>query len=215
VIRELKKTHERIELQVHSADTPDLIELLRAGKVDLAIGVAMENHPGVRERQVFRDELMFVFAPSHSWAAGRPISRDELRTQPFIFYHPSSLTRSLLDEHFHRLQIVPSTIMEIGNPEAIKELVKLNLGVSVLAPWTVDKELARRSLSMRPVGARALTRNWVVFSLSSHRLTLAEETFSKLCRQHSAGMRLDRKDLSTLKSQRQGNRSTGAGRIDA
>jgi DNA-binding transcriptional LysR family regulator len=199
VIRELKKSHERIELQVHSADTPELIQLLRAGKVDLALGVALDSHPGLRERPLFRDELMFVFAPTHPWAAGRPISGEELRTQPFILYQPASLTRRLVDEHFRRLDMVPSTIMEIGNAEAIKELVKLNLGVSVLPPWTADKELARRSLGMRPMGAKVVTRQWVMFSLSSHRLTLAEETFSKLCRQHAAGMRLDRKDVGTAR----------------
>ena len=96
--------------------------------------------------------------------------------------------------------MVPSTIMEIDNTEAVKELVKLSLGVSILAPWTVDKELARGTLSMRPLGTKPLTRNWGMFFLTSRRLTLAEETFSKLCRQHAAGMRLDRKDVGRQKT---------------
>jgi len=138
---------------------------------------------------------MFVFASAHAWAGGASITREELRKQPLISYRTSSITRALLEEHFRRLEIVPSTIMEIDNAEAIKELVKLNLGVSVLAPWTADKELARGSLRMRPLSAKPVTRNWVLYSLSTHRYTLAEETFSKLCRQHAAGMRLDRRDI--------------------
>ncbi len=200
VIRELKKSHDRIELQVQSADALDLVEVVRTGKVDLGIGVAPERQPGLQVRQLFRDELMFVFASSHPWAAGRPISPEDLRKQPFILYQPASFTRGLLDNYFRQLDLVPSTIMEIDNAEAIKELVKLNLGVSVLAPWTVDKELARGSLCMRPLGAKPVTRNWVLLALANRRLGLPEEMFSKLCRQHAAGMRLDRKDVSAPKS---------------
>jgi len=41
-----------------------------------------------------------------------------------------------------------------------------------------------------------VTRHWVALSLAGRRLTLAEEQFCKLCRQHAQGMRLDRKDAA-------------------
>ena len=200
VIRELKKSHPRLELQVESGDTQELIELVRANKIELALAVAPESEAGLEVRPLFRDELMFVFAPSHAWAAGKPISRDELRTQPLILYQRSSLTAHLVNEFFRNLNLVPSAIMEIGSIEAIKELVKLNLGVSVLAPWTADKELVRGRLKMRPLGTKPVTRQWVVFYLAGRRLTLAEEDFCKLCRRQATGMRLDRKDVGRLGS---------------
>jgi DNA-binding transcriptional LysR family regulator len=85
--------------------------------------------------------------------------------------------------------------MEIASVEAIKELVKLNLGVSVLAPWAVGKDLGRGSLRMRPVGPQPLRRQWVIASLAGRRLSLVEETFCRLCRNHAAGMPLDRRDV--------------------
>jgi DNA-binding transcriptional LysR family regulator len=200
VIRELKKSLDRIELQVASGDTPEIVEMVKARAVDLAIGVAPESQAGLEVRPLFRDELMFVFAPAHSWSGGRPISRDELRTQPLILYEHSSATAQLVDNFFKDLRVVPSTTMEIGNVEAIKELVRLNLGVSILAPWAAEKELARGSLKMRPLAVRALTRNWVLLSPAGRRLTLTEESFCKLCRQQAAGMRLDRKDVAVAKS---------------
>jgi len=194
VVRELKKSLDRIELQVRSGDTPEVMEMVRARKLDLAIGVTPDTQTGLEVRPLFRDELMFVFAPTHPWAAGRPISREELKTQPLILYQHASATAGLVDGFFGALKVVPSTIMEVGNVEAIKELVKLNLGVSVLAPWAVDRELARGSLKMRPVGAKPLSRNWVMLSQAGRRLTLTEESFCKLCRQQAAAMRLDRRD---------------------
>jgi DNA-binding transcriptional LysR family regulator len=157
--------------------------------------VTPENPSGLEVRPLFRDELMFVFAPTHPWANGHHVSRDELRTQPLILYQRSSLTAHLVHEFFRKQDLVPCAIMEIGSIEAIKELVKLNLGVSVLAPWTADHELARGTLKMRPVGAKPLTRQWATLHLAGRRLTLAEEDFCKLCRRHATGMRVDRKDV--------------------
>jgi DNA-binding transcriptional LysR family regulator len=195
VISELKRSNARLEFQVESGDTPEMVELLRAHKIDLAIGLAPENNGGLESRSLFRDELMFVFAPSHPWAAGRPLSRDELRTQPLILYQRSSFTARLVSDFFQKLDLVPSTIMEIASMEAIKELVKLNLGVSVLAPWAADQELARGTLKMRPLGTKPLARRWAALWLAGRRLTLPEETFCKLCRSHAAALRLDRKDV--------------------
>jgi len=195
VIRELRRSHSQVELQVESGNTADLIEGLRANRIDLAVGIAPENESGLNVRPLFRDELMFVFAPGHPWAMDRPIRDEELRKQPLILYKRASATAHLVDEFFRTLKLVPSSIMEIDSIEAIKELVKLDLGVGVLAPWTVDKELARGKLRMRPLATKPLTRNWAVFYLKPRRLALMQERFYRLCRHHAAGMRLDRKDL--------------------
>jgi DNA-binding transcriptional LysR family regulator len=200
VIRELKKSNPTLELQVESGNTPEMLELLRSNRVDLALTVAPDNHPGLDQRHVFRDELMFAFAPSHPWAEGRPISREELQHQPIILTQRSSLTAWIINQFFHGLNLTPSTVMEIASIEAIKELVKLNLGVSVLAPWTAEKELLRGSLKMRPMAAKPLTRHWAIFSIAGRRPTAEEESFCRLCRNHATGMRLDRRDVPLLKS---------------
>jgi LysR family transcriptional regulator, low CO2-responsive transcriptional regulator len=101
----------------------------------------------------------------------------------------------LLEGFFQKLNVAPSVIMEIASIEAIKELVKLNLGVAVLAPWTVDRELRRGTLKTRPFGPQKLRRDWAIIHLSSRRLSLAEEMFCRLCRAQSAGLRLDRRDV--------------------
>src|SRR5262249_34823078 len=149
----------QLQLQIETGDTLELVDALRGHRIDLAIGVAPQDEAGLEVRSLFRDELMFVFAPTHPWAAGKPIPRGELRTQPLILYQRSSVSARLVDDFFRDLDLVPSAIMEVGSIEAMKELVKLNLGVAVLAPWTAEKELARKSLKMRPLGGKPLTRH--------------------------------------------------------
>ena len=196
VIREMKKTYPQLQMQVGSGDTPELVERLQDNQLDLVLGIAPPNPNGLESRAVFRDEMMLVFAPSHPWAAGRPVNTEDLRKQSFILYQRTTSTSQMVEDYFERLNIAPSTMMEIGSIEAIKELVKLNLGVSVLAPWTAHAELAKRALRMRPLPGQSLRRNWVMLSLAGRRLSLAEETFCRLCRSQAAGMRLDRKDVA-------------------
>jgi DNA-binding transcriptional LysR family regulator len=199
VIRELKKNDSAIELRIESGDTPRAIELLRGNKVDLALAIAPENTTGLDARPIFRDELMFVFSSSHPWSDGRTLTRDEIRAQQFIIYQRASVTAGMIDEHFRQLEIVPSVAMEVDSVGAIIELLKLNLGVSILAPWTIEHELIRKSLKMRPMGAKPLRRQWSAVSLATRRMTLAEENFCRLCRNQTAGMRLDRGDVPSIK----------------
>jgi LysR family transcriptional regulator, low CO2-responsive transcriptional regulator len=47
----------------------------------------------------------------------------------------------LVENYFRAEQIVLNTVIEMGSMEAAKELVKLGLGVSILAPWVAQKEI--------------------------------------------------------------------------
>jgi len=195
IIRELKKTCPNVQLQVDSGDTPEMVNLMEQNRLDFVLGLSPENNGSLEIRPIFKDELLFAFAPTHKWRNAHTISREDLRTQPLILYQRSSVTAQMIDSYFREIKIEPSTIMEIANIEAIKELVKLNLGVAVLAPWTVDKELARGSLCMRPIGSKPLRRQWAIVSLAGRRWNLAEETFCRLCRTIAASFRMDRRDL--------------------
>ncbi len=195
VLRELKKQHPHTIIQVESGDMSEMLPLLEQNRIDLALGIQPERDARFDYRSIFRDELLLVFAPTHPWSAGKPISADELRKQPIILYQRASFTARLVAEFFRTQNIAPSTIMEVASIDAIKELVKLNLGVSVLAPWAVDKELTRGSLKMRPLGPRPLKRQWCLATLAGRRFNMVEELFCQLCRGQAAGMRLDRKDV--------------------
>jgi DNA-binding transcriptional LysR family regulator len=196
VIRDLQKAFPRVELRIESADTPALVEMLKAGVVDLGMGLKPETPPELRTHLVFRDELMFTFAPSHRWAGNAPIAGEGLQTQPFILYQRQSFTTRLVEEHLRSLGVASPTVMEVGSMEAIKEFVRLDLGVAVLPPWVAERELRRGLLMMRPPGRKPLRREWAVFHGAGRALAPVEGRFIRLCRAHAAGMRLDRNDLA-------------------
>lgn len=96
----------------------------------------------------------------------------------------------MIEAYFRREEVVLPTFIELGNTEAIKELVKLGLGISILAPWVAQRELAEGSLRALPLGPRKLERCWGILLRKGQRLSLAQETFIGLCSAVSINLQL-------------------------
>lgn len=199
VLRELRREHDGLLLFVETGDMPNLADQLREQRLDLALGVQTDDAPDLAVHPLFDDELMFVVPSRHPWADGRLITRDDVCSQALILYKRTSPSGRMVMQHLQGNRMEPRMVMEVGSVSAIKEMVRLSLGVSVLAPWVVDAELTRGTLVMRPLGARPLRRRWVISHLRNRRLSVVEERFSRLCRVHSTGLRKDRSELPATK----------------
>jgi DNA-binding transcriptional LysR family regulator len=71
--------------------------------------------------------------------------------------------------------------IELGSMEAIKELIKLGLGVSMMAKWICRAELAQKSLVWIPAPGGKLDRTWCIACSAGRKLSIAEQTFIGLC----------------------------------
>ncbi|HEY4416563.1 MAG TPA: LysR family transcriptional regulator [Verrucomicrobiae bacterium] len=182
VLREFKESFPQCVIHIEPGDTPDALESLRNNRIDLALTLEPQNQTQFEFRPLFTDELQFLVSPLHPWAQAGHAQRDEIKQQNFILYTRTSYLSEMIEDYFRREQIVLSTSIELGNMEAIKELVKLGLGVSILAQWVARKELAENSLCMLPLGRRKLKRRWGILLRKGQRLALAQETFIGLCR---------------------------------
>jgi DNA-binding transcriptional LysR family regulator len=135
---------------------------------------------------LFADELVFLLSPRHAWAEKGAPDRKEVPRQNYVLYDRNSYTFRLVDEYFRKERLVLNTFIELGSMEAIKELVKLNLGISIVAPWIARTELEAGTLVAMSLGRRKLRRQWGVVRWRSRTLNLAEETFVKLSREVTA-----------------------------
>jgi DNA-binding transcriptional LysR family regulator len=181
VLREFKESFPQCAISIEPGDTPDMIEALRQHRIDLAVNLEPRREESLTFRPLFTDELVFVVSPLHPWAQSGRVVRDEIARQNYILYGKTSYTFQMIEEYFHEDEIDLHSLLDLGNMEAIKELVKLGLGVSIIAPWTARKELEEKSLVALPLGKRKLRRRWGVLHWRGRRLSLAEETFIGLC----------------------------------
>jgi len=188
VLREFKESFPDHSISIAPGDTPDLVDLLLNHRIDLAMCLDPGSDPQLEAHELFTDELQFIVGTSHAWARNRRVDRNDIPRMNYILYSKTSVTFRLVQDYFRQEEMVLNTVIELGSMEATKELVKLGLGVSVLAPWIARKEIESGSLVAFPLGRRKLQRRWGILQWRGKRLSLAEETFIGLCKAASAGI---------------------------
>src|SRR5579862_5063744 len=182
VLREFKESYPQCVITIQPGDGPETLELLRANQIDFTISLQPKHEPQFHFRPLFTDELRFIVSPLHPWVKAGKVVQAEIARQNYILYDKASFTFRMIDRYFAAAGIALHTSIELGSMEAIKELVKAGLGVSIFAPWIAKNELAQRSLVALPLGKRKLRRQWGILHWRSRKLSLLDETFVGLCK---------------------------------
>lgn len=182
VLKSIKAEFPTSIIILHSRDSQDSINLLRAGKVDIAIAMKPKSETQLEFKPWFEDQLHFLVSKDHSWAQSGKVKRDEIPDQQFILYDRASLTYQMVADYFKNQGFDLDNVMELGSMVATKELVQLNLGVGIIAPWIARKEISAKDLVCLPIARRKLFRNWGFLTWNEKRLSLIEEKFIEACR---------------------------------
>lgn len=181
VLREFKQSFPKCVISIDPGDHAQQTDLLLNNRIDLAL---MLEPSGLKELTfvpLFMDEMRFLVAPTHAWAQAGKVQQETMEDETLILYNQTSYTFRLVKDYFREEGMPLSNFLELGSMEAIKELVKIGLGVGVLAPWVARAELEAGALVSLPLGKRKLRRRWGVAYVRGRRLSLGEETFVGLC----------------------------------
>jgi DNA-binding transcriptional LysR family regulator len=191
VLRDFKEQFPQCLIQIEPGDTPDSVNSLLNNRIDLALALEPRREGELDFRPLFEDELQFLVGSGHPWAKAGRIEHNQISRQNFILYTRTSYMHEMIEEYFRREGIVLATSIELGNMEAIKALVQLGLGISILAPWIARKELEEGTLCALPLGRRKLERRWGLLLRKNQHLGLAEERFVTLCKTFTENFRND------------------------
>ena len=181
-VREFRESFPAYSLRITPGDGPLVTQALLDGSLDLGIVVRQQKQSKLTYHELFEDELGFLVSPLHDWARAGKVDRRELSQQRMILYNRQSTTFRLIEQYFVRARAELRDWIELGSVEAIKELVKLGLGVSVTGRWTARAEIRDGSLVWLPLPGRSIRRSWCIASPAGRTPSLAEETFAELCK---------------------------------
>jgi LysR family transcriptional regulator for metE and metH len=152
VLGRFRELHPGVGLRILRTGNP--MRELVAGRLDLAITYPQEPpHPRITMVPLLEDEMVAVLPPGHPLARKRFLAADDLAGQDF-FYHMdvrgSALFRRFLEPRGVRLG--STTVIEY--PEAILELVRAGLGLSLLPRASVADEHGPGAVVIRSLSAR-------------------------------------------------------------
>lgn len=135
--------------------------MLENYELDMAIVDGNTSEPSFSSLVLDTDYLVCVISPSHPLNRNSMITLEQLRKQRMILRLPTSATRVLFDSTLRSLNDSPENyniVMEVDNIATIKDLVRKNLGVSVLAKSACARELRKGQLIALPIENLSMIR---------------------------------------------------------
>lgn len=188
VLREFRQCFPKCSITIESGDQPRQLELLLNNQVDLALIIEPQRYRELDFTPLFEDELKFIVTPVHPWARAKRINPELASAESFIMYNRTSATSRMVGEHLREERFSPGSVIELSSMEAIKELVRVGLGVGILAPWVCKAELEQGSLVALPMGRNPLRRTWGIAGIKGRSTKLGEDVFVGLCKTVTEGM---------------------------
>lgn len=135
-----------------------VLELLRAGEVELGFVEDPSAHADFTELVIADDELVVVTGPAHPWAGTEtPITKGELIAGRLVLRERGSGTRETLHRVLGELPD-DDPHLEFSSTTAIKEAVAAGAGAAVISALAVERELRTGQLVRIPVTGMTLTR---------------------------------------------------------
>jgi LysR family transcriptional regulator, low CO2-responsive transcriptional regulator len=151
--------HPEIKLSLEVANRATLFERVLEHEVDVAIAGRPPEDERIDGRAFLPNPLVVIAAPDDPAAGGRSVRPEELADRVWLQREPGSGTRELVAEFLAGHDLRPRTLT-LGSNGAIKEAVRLGLGVSLQSQMAVASELAAGTLAAIAVRGGLPSREW-------------------------------------------------------
>ncbi len=125
--------HPAVEITLSEADTDQLLDGLRTGRLDAAlVSVGSSAPPGIDLLVIDDQPIVAAVGHQHELAIQSAISLDTLRGRPLISLPRGTGLRARLDEACAAAGFTPKIAFEAGDPAVLAELAARGLGAAIL-----------------------------------------------------------------------------------
>jgi DNA-binding transcriptional LysR family regulator len=164
LLRSFAQLHPEIHLSLEVANRATVFERVLEHEVDVAIAGRPPEDERISGFAFLRNEIVLIAAPDDDLVGRAAVAPRELVDRVWLQRESGSGTRQLLAEFFAEHDLRPSTLT-LGSNGAIKEAVRLGLGVSLQSRVAVEQELRAGTLVELKVKGGLPEREW--YSLHS------------------------------------------------
>lgn len=150
-----------ISLKIITDVAANLYDKLKNYEIDLAVVEGSTNDPDLVYLMLDSDCLVLAVAPEHPLTRKNVVTINDLKKERLILRLPDSGTRNLFVSSLESQNMSISdfnVMMEINNIATIKDLIRRNLGVSVLARSTCLDELKKKKIAALPIEHFSMAR---------------------------------------------------------
>jgi DNA-binding transcriptional LysR family regulator len=180
LLHRYRRAYPRYRARISVGNTADLLALLVADVIDLALVGSPAAHPEVVTQPFMRDHLVVIVAPDDEWAGRVEVDASELLTRVFLTREPGSALHASVERFFGANALDADNVIQLGETEAIKRSVETGLGVALVQGIAVEREVsAGRLRTLRLRGADD-SRTYLVARHVARKLPKAAEVLLSL-----------------------------------
>ena len=166
-VRDLRRTHGHVVVQVIQVETREAVERLRAGEADLAVvhhmpGVAVPDTSGFERHELLLDDLHVVVADGHRLARRAEVSVADLEDEPLGVPRadtPAGRFRALVEQLCAQAGFKPRVAYELDDLPAAQAFVAAGIAIGLmhgLTLATLPVGVTALPLVERPAGSRRI-----------------------------------------------------------
>lgn len=126
------KHHPQLALSILARHSRETLALVLGGEVDLGIGRFKSTPRGIHRGKILENGIWLAFPRNHPLSSRQNVGLKDLAAFRIITLTRNSETRKMVDSVFHREQIEPEKMLEVGTCRSAIEFVRLGLGVALV-----------------------------------------------------------------------------------
>jgi len=172
LLRQLKTDHPSLEINLKAGLTATTLRLLKENALDLGLCAMPVADPAFEIVPLFSDELLAIL-PVKLKEIPKTVTPAFMSSTPLILGNPQSALRRSVTQWLALAGNLPTPVMEFDNIEAIKSVVAVGLGSSIVPALSLGKgHIAMTNTTVRPIKPR-LARQVALVRLRGKRSTEA------------------------------------------
>jgi len=167
LVETFRRRHPDIEVSLAVEHTVRPVDALLDGKLDVAIVTQPIRHDRLRLRPLFEDEHAAIVAPDHPFAKRAFVRPEDFASERLLLYSSSPDDSYTIQTILRPAGVAPRRVSFVMLTEAILEMVKARLGVSVMQTWAIEPALRAGDVRAIPITASGIHRQWHAATLAA------------------------------------------------
>lgn len=148
ILSEYSETYPDVVINLHIGNTHEVEKMVLENRVDFAIkGGDVQYNSKLHVEWLAEDEVVFITSNDTVMADREYVDCNELCKCKFIVHEKSSRLYNLVQHMLEQLGLLGNINMTVGHVDAIKQAVKMELGIAAVPLSTVEEELRLGILS--------------------------------------------------------------------
>lgn len=161
VLAKYSNLNSGISITIITETIKNLYDMLGNYELDMAVTEGKSTNPEFSSLMLDTDYLVCVVSNNNPLALQSMVTLSELKKERMIMRLPSSATRLLFEATLESLDDSIdnfNVILEVDNIATIKDLIRKDLGVSILAKSACMNELKKGKLTVLPIENLSMVR---------------------------------------------------------